>query len=300
MKQLLKRPVERALGSAGAAWLTQRKLKGKRLILAYHGVTPHGGEIAGESDLFIAQGLFAEHLDVLSRMVDVVPLHQLDEEGTGRARVAITFDDAYRGAVCEGVHELAKRNLPATIFVAPGCLDDHTFWWDALSSNGALDPELRERALNTLSGADQLVKTWARRYGHKTQSVPPYARAASIEELHTASAMPGVTVGSHSWSHANLAGIQFADVLHELRSSRAWLTREFGAKCIPWLAYPYGLDSPDVHRAAEAAGFVAAVRAEGGWHVPHMVAPFARPRYTVPTNLSVPGFKARIIGTLTT
>ena len=46
---------------------------------------------------------------------------------------------------------------PATIFVAPGLLDGHAFWWDALARArcAGLAPELRRRALEQLRGQDE-------------------------------------------------------------------------------------------------------------------------------------------------
>src|SRR5258705_8432751 len=121
------------MSSAVVGWMTHRRVQGMRMILAYHGVIPEGQAPAGEQALFIAQRDFATHLDMLAAEADVAPLDRIDEPGDGRPRVAITFDDAYAGAVNEGVRELAKRNLPATIFVAPGRLNGHVFWGDALS-----------------------------------------------------------------------------------------------------------------------------------------------------------------------
>jgi len=251
--------------------------------------------------LFIAQRDFAEHLEMLAEVADVAPLDKIDEEGDGRPRVAITLDDAYRGAVCEGIAELARRALPATIFVAPARLEGHVFWWDALSSDlGMLDQEVRTYALNTLAGSDERVRDWASRAEvSASDNVPAYARAATLADLRIATALPGITVGSHTWSHRNLSKLQTDEILAEVRRSRAWLKREFGDKFIDWLAYPYGLDSVTAERAVADASYVGALRITGGWHVASEVSPFSRPRVNVPSGLSVAGLKARIVGTLT-
>ena len=125
MRGFVKRPIERAFSSSAVAWMTQRRVRGKRLILAYHGIIPDGERPAGERALFVSQRDFATQLDALVTDADVAPLDRLDEPGDGRPRVSITFDDAYAGAVTAGVSELAKRGLPATIFVVPARLDGH-------------------------------------------------------------------------------------------------------------------------------------------------------------------------------
>lgn len=298
MHPRLKRPVERVLSSSWVGQVTRPRVRGKRLILSYHGVRPDGSEPGGERTLFIAQRDFAAQLDMISEVADVARLDQIDQDGDGRPRIAITVDDAYRGAVCEGVGELVQRALPATIFVAPGRLERHVFWWDALSSeSGELDRGVRDYALNKLAGSEERVRIWAARAGLSVwDDLPDYARAATREELRTAVASPGITVGSHTWSHANLANLSVDEIVSEVSRSRAWLKREFGAKYIDWLAYPYGLDSVAAQQVIADASYTGALRITGGWHYAARVSPFARPRFSVPAGISVAGLKTRIFG----
>lgn len=298
MHSRLKQPLERALGSSGVTWITRRRLRGKRLILAYHGVIPDGARPAGERALFIPQREFAAHLDMLSATADVVSLTRLDEEGDGRPRVAITIDDAYEGAVCEGVHELVTRSLPATIFVAPGRLDGHSFWWDALAHpTGKLDDRVRDYALHSLGGSDERVREWAVRAGFPVSTeLPEYARASSRVKLRAALDNPGITVASHTWSHANLASLNTSEISTELDRSREWLEAEFAGRTVDWLAYPYGLESSTARRALAASSCTGALRISGGWHSPKNVSPFARPRLNVSASLSVAGLRARLLG----
>jgi peptidoglycan/xylan/chitin deacetylase (PgdA/CDA1 family) len=298
MHPRLKRPVERVLSSSWVGQVTRPRIRGKRLILSYHGVKPDGSEQGGERALFIAQRDFAAQLDMISEVADVAPLDQIDQDGDGRPRIAITLDDAYRGAVCEGVGELVQRALPATIFVAPGRLERHVFWWDALSSeSGELDRDVRDYALNTLAGSDERVRIWAARTALSiSDDLPDYARAATREELRAGVASPGITVGSHTWSHANLANLSVDEIVSEVSHSRAWLKREFGAKYVDWLAYPYGLDSVAAQQVIADASYAGALRINGGWHHAARVSRFARPRFNVPAGLSVAGLKTRILG----
>jgi peptidoglycan/xylan/chitin deacetylase (PgdA/CDA1 family) len=278
--------------------MTQRRVRGKCLILAYHGIIPEGQSPAGERSLFLAQRDFATHLDILAAEADVAPLNRIDEPGDGRPRVAITFDDAYSGAVNEGVRELVKRALPATIFVAPGRLNGHTFWWDALSQGSdSLDENVRHRAVNALKGSEEEVRAWAESTALEvSDTLPAYARAATQAELAAALALPGITVGSHTWSHRNLATLCASDVLAEVRRSRAWLRAEYGDRAVDWLAYPYGSDSPEARRFVALACYAGALRTDGGWHRSSDVSPFARPRFTVSAHLSAAGLRSRLNG----
>jgi peptidoglycan/xylan/chitin deacetylase (PgdA/CDA1 family) len=297
---LLKRSFERALSSSWVSAVTRKRVRGKRLILAYHGIIPEGAAAAGERTLFMAQRDFAAHLDVLAEIADVAPLARIDDEGDGRPRVAITLDDAYRGAVCEGVGELVKRSMPATIFVAPARLDGHVFWWDALSSgSGALDDGLRSHALNALAGSDERVRAWAASAAVQgSDDLPQYARTATRAELRTAVGNPGITLGSHTWSHRNLARLDIAEIVSEVRRSRASLKSEFGASVIDWLAYPYGLDSVAAQQAVADASYVGALRISGGWHNAAQTSAFARPRLNVPAGLSIAGLKTHLVGAM--
>jgi peptidoglycan/xylan/chitin deacetylase (PgdA/CDA1 family) len=296
--RVLKQRVERALSSSAFGRIVRHRISGKRLILAYHGIVPEGERRAGERALFVDQRDFAVHLDILREIADVTPLDRIDGPGNGRPRVAITFDDAYRGAVVEGVRELAKRGLPATIFVAPGRLNGHVFWWDALSQGSVeLNESVKQHALLKLAGSDERVRAWAARIRlPSTDSLPAYAQTATCDELQSAVKNRGITVGSHTWSHFNLASLCAADVTSEIERSRDWLSATFGDSAIPWLAYPYGMDSPEAHRSAVRASYAGGLRIGGGWHRPSEVSPFARPRMNVSRGLSVAGFRARLLG----
>jgi peptidoglycan/xylan/chitin deacetylase (PgdA/CDA1 family) len=300
VRTLVKRPIEAVMSSPPVGWMTQHRVQGKRLILAYHGIIPDGEAPAGEPSLFLTQRDFAMQLDMLAAEADVVPLDGIDEPEGGRPRVAITIDDAYRGAVEVGVRELAARSLPATIFVAPGRLNDHVFWWDALLyGSGKLDEKLRNHALHRLGGGDERVRGWAARTGLPARDrLPAYARTATQTELTDALKFGGITLGSHTWSHPNLASLGIADVATEVGRSREWLRAQFGERAIEWLSYPYGLESPQVRAAVADASYVGALGIGGGWHRPAEVSPFARPRFSIGAGLSAAGFRLRLQGTL--
>lgn len=295
----LKRLVENVLVTSGVARLAQRRVQGRALILAYHNIVPRGQPAAGEQALHLPQDVFASHLDVLQEMLDLVPLDALlipdTAGGNGaRPRAAITFDDAYRGALSAGVDELARRGLPATIFVAPGFVDGGTFWWDALADNGTLPDAIRHEALTTADGDDVAVRRWAAARGLLLRKTPPHATVASEAELQAALRHDGITLGSHSWSHPNLARLGGARLTDELRRPLEWLRARF-SRVTSALAYPYGLASPEVERAAAAAGHDAGLLIAGGWRRGDEHA-FRVPRLNVPAGLSPNGLALRSAG----
>lgn len=311
-RQVAKRALELGLERGGVAALSRWLARRGTLVLAYHDIVPdNAGEPllgAGDRSLHLPQRAFAEQLDALVATHEVVSLECALEEALGRgvaaarrqarrARVAITFDDAYQGAVTSGVEELARRGLPATIFVAPAFVGAGTFWWDALATRHSrgLDPAVRARALHECRGLDADVRRWADSHGVARCELPPHARCASEEELARAAARPGITLASHSWSHANLTRLETAELHDELQRPLAWLRERFTDVC-PVLSYPYGLSSPAVERAAAHAGYRAAMRISGGWLRAGEASAYALPRLDVPAGLSRAGFALRAAG----
>ncbi|MGH7719607.1 MAG: polysaccharide deacetylase family protein, partial [Gemmatimonadaceae bacterium] len=125
--------------------------------------------------------------------------------------------------------------------------------------------------------------------------LPPEMRCTTEEELSAAARMPGITLGSHSWSHPDLSQLSREQLGEELTRPLAWL-RERYQTVVPYLTYPYGLSSPAVEEAARAAGYRAALRVSGGWATSTARERYALPRLNVPAGLSANGFALRASG----
>jgi peptidoglycan/xylan/chitin deacetylase (PgdA/CDA1 family) len=291
----LRRAVEQILGPAGRGLLRTPAVAGRALILAYHNVVPDEAPRAGDSPLHLPVSAFARQLDLLAASCDVVPLQRMFAYPPGhRLTVAITFDDAYRGALTLGAAELARRSLPATVFVPTGMLDDRTFWWDDLArGESGLPPALRERALVELQGKDAAIRAAA---GAPVSMLPTYMRTATLAELGRTVTMFGFTLGAHTWGHPNLAALPPEELGPELERPLPWLREHFPMATIPWIAYPYGLATPSVHAAAAAAGYAGGLRVEGGWFRPDQISAFAVPRLNVPSGVTLNGFALRLAG----
>ncbi len=292
MRNAAKAVAERILQRSGPASLGRVSRRGRRLVLAYHNIVPDGHAAGGDRSLHLPQQLFAAQLDTVMRRHEVVPLPELLEtsaEASRRGRVAITFDDAYRGAVTAGTQELAKRGLPATIFVTPHFLGGGSFWWDVL-------PDIpRERALQEFRGVNAAVREWALRERFTHIGVDDHSTAASEEELRAATERGSITLGSHTWSHPNLSRLHGDELMEELERPLHWLRERF-ARVIPWLTYPYGLSSATVEQAAASVGYDAALRISGGWIPRRAGNLYSLPRLNVPAGISLSGFDLRLSG----
>lgn len=298
----LKATVESGLVASGLPPLLRRTRRDSVLILVYHNIVPDGVAIGGDTSLHLPREVFAAQLDLLRETHDVVPLEAVLVDGVAGARrpqAVITFDDAYRGALTVGIREVVDRGLPATVFVAPAFMGGQFFWWDALTASGARGPteSFRARALNECRGVNEAVRRWAEACGYQPQALPDVAACASEDELRAAALQPGITFGSHSWSHPNLARLTPTELDEELSRPLAWLRERFTC-VLPVLSYPYGLSSPTVQRAAVTAGYRAGLLVHGGSVRSRQRNPFALPRWNVPAGLSRNGFMLRAAGLL--
>lgn len=291
---LLKRAAELTLCRAGVARVASRLRRQDVLVLAYHNVVPEGDEVRGDRSLHISQELLHRQLTMLSRTHEFITVDRIKEPVAGRARVAVTFDDAYRGALEFGGEVLEDLDIPATIFVAPACLGGQLMWWDQLSREMEIEPRVREVALTAHRGKSTSVLDWAAPSPNQGD-IPAYYRTATETELDAALAVDGLTLGSHTWSHPNLTTLDAVELAEELDGSIRWLQERYPARTCDWLSYPYGLWSPAVARAAQRAGYRGAFRIEGGL-VPEDCDPFAIPRLNVPAGLSVEGLELRCSG----
>ncbi len=150
--------------------------------------------------------------------------------------------------------------------VIPAFIGGRSFWWDALVSPGrtALPDQLRQTALLDYGGEDHRVRAWAMAHGYPLNEVPSYACAASESDLAAAASTPGITLGSHTWSHPNLAQLSSSALKSELERPLAWLRERF-TNISTWLSYPYGEASAEVGAVARSAGYRGGLLVTGGW-----------------------------------
>jgi peptidoglycan/xylan/chitin deacetylase (PgdA/CDA1 family) len=294
MRLIVKRAAELVICRSGLPSAFRRRRRDDVLVLAYHNVIPDGAVVDGERSLHLGQEQFYRHLSLLLRTHEFITLEQLSSSGRGKPRVVITFDDAYRGAVELGVEVLKELNVPATIFVPPACLGGERFWWDVLSSGREIAPDIRESALSALAGRSADILARANRRANAGDA-PAHELTATEAELDVALGFDGLTLGSHSWSHPNLAALPATELAEELVRPLDWLRERYPHRTAQWLSYPYGRWSAAVAAAARQAGYRGAFRIEGGW-VPRSGDPLGLPRLNVPAGLSVEGLEMRSSG----
>lgn len=159
-----------------------------------------GGE---ESPITIPPEAFRRHVDgLLSRGVRVLPLKDLVRPPFEGDAVALTFDDGFVSFAEHAWPCLAERRLPVTVFVVS----------DAVGGNNA----------------------WG---GVKTAGIPiaPLLQWSELRDL----ARAGVTLGSHSRTHAYLPHLAEEEIEAEVAGAAERIRSETG-RPPEGFAYPYG------------------------------------------------------------
>ena len=296
-RTLLKAAAERALSIPAARARRTQAQRGAAVILAYHNVVEPASVGRGDVSLHLAIGDFLEQMERLGRTHRIVPLRELvgGPEPGSRPRAAVTFDDAYRGALRLALPALAEAAIPCTVFVPPGLLGRRGFWWDLLSrSDGGLPDDVRERVLSRERGRPEVATAELRR------GLGPDLEVGTLDELREAVALPGVDAASHTWSHPNLTALSDAELAEELGRSRAWLREELTDAAADHLSFPYGLWDERVVAAARDAGYRFLYRVDGGIAdvLPSEEQPIVLPRVNIPAGVSARGFDLRAAGLL--
>lgn len=293
IRSRLKQFAEQSAFRTGLTRLGSGRTRGKVLVLAYHNVVADDAPAIGDRPNHTRLSDFSAQIRLLRRRLDIVPLANAFHEGAER-RAVVTFDDAYRGAVRVGVDEIRRQGACATIFVAPSFLGGKAFWWDLLSGNNGLDAAMRVTAIEQLRGAcDAILARFPRGEAITHSDFLP----ASESELMAAASVPGISIGAHSWSHPNLVTLPDDELKAELTAPLTWIRERFDS-AIPWLSYPYGSCDSRVMRAAQEAGYLAALGIRGGWSDASPANAFEISRLSVPAGISVDGFGLRVDGWL--
>ena len=255
-------------------------------IFAFHNVVADDGVPERcDRSLHVQLSEVQDYISVIADGHTVVPLVEIADRVRRHRTVdglaAITFDDAYRGVVRHALPVLKRRGLPATLFVVSGAAAAPApFWWDVLGTNGGLPENVRTAALHGLHGDRELVLA---QHAKGESALPPDLFPADWQEIRAA-ARQGVSIGSHTALHRNLASIGPEEALVELERSHAELGAALGARPSE-VSYPYGLHNDSVLEAARRAGYDAGVTLKFDL-ARRDSDPLAMPRINVPAGIS--------------
>lgn len=238
--------------------------------------------------------VFEKHLDWLGRHYAIVSLDELvkvlEKGGSRKPVAAITFDDGYSDVFHNALPVLVRKGMPAAVFVVadlvgtnkllvhdelyllmntllpPGRGDLERYAAslplspDKLSilqriSQGVPDPFLATRTILERFRQSEILLLLDKLRGEVTIS-DAVLQEFGLLDLGMLDKMikQGITVGSHSKTHALLANSSPAVIKTELEESRRFLEQSLGVD-VKHFAYPDGLFNGDVVLAAAAAGY---------------------------------------------
>ena len=197
----------------------------------------------------------------------------------------LTVDDAYVDFAEHAWPVLRRHRVPVTLFVPtayPG-EPDREFWWDrlhkalvatesdyvltpigrlALSSDQERADAHRRLCLAVRSMPHDDAMRWVDAVAAELGPVTPQRSVLDWGDLRRLVA-EGVTIASHSRTHAMLDKVSSEQLVDELRGSRADLERELGGSP-PMLCYPAGQASSEVEEAVADAGYEVAFSTREG------------------------------------
>lgn len=181
------------------------KNKSVFVILYYHGIT----------ELVIKK--FAKQMDSLKQNSNLISLVEIKNTVSSKINVAITFDDALLSVLLKAQPELARRNIPFTVFVPTGYLGKLPNW----------DIDSEEKAVN------EPVMT--------------------IEQLKMLD-KDLCTLGSHTVNHKNLTRIPISAARIEMLRSKEMLETILNKK-ITHFSFPYGAYNLELVKLAKEIGY---------------------------------------------
>lgn len=233
---------------------------------------------------------FVDQLDLLAEIGNVVSMQQVLKAIRGESElptrsVLITFDDATLDFQEFALPELRSRNLPATLFVPTGFVEqrDFRFWWDRLhqciwySPNSILETKFgrfRISSYNERITAYRKLRDVIKTSSHQIamefveslcQQEGISSTSSNVMNWEQLRQLPkqGVTLAPHTQSHPLLTRISRKEARNEIVASRDDLQREIG-NVLPVFAYPGGAHNPFLVETLRQEGIELAFTVERG------------------------------------
>lgn len=232
------------------------------VFLCYHSIADRGSRY-----LSLPPRLFEEQLAELRRRGfrsgTVADLERLQHgQQPSEPTVFLTFDDGYLDNAEVAMPLLKEYGFQPIIFVLPHHLEDGgPFVWPEVAEDQAAHPEVMRSM------------TWPQ-----------------VERL----AEEGASFGSHTLTHPHLPALEQEQLTEELRESRALIAARLGS--CDSVAYPFGETSPEVERAAAAAGYRFGFTLPQGPHRADTAGPLGIPRINVDHRDGSRRFKLKLSG----
>ena len=200
------------------------------LILMYHMISEP--ETAEEVKYACSPERFDNHMRQLKRNgFNPVSLAQIEQylllnKDLPDNAVAITLDDGFANNYTHAFPILAKHSIPATIFLASGCLGS--------------------------------TNHWMTQQGFPTRKMLDWQQIQEMDKHN-------ITFGAHTISHPKLPELDITLADYEISASKKAIEENLGKACNHF-AYPYGLFNTEHRDSVEAAGYTLACSTRSGFN----------------------------------
>ena len=176
-----------------------------------------------------------------------------------RGAAWISLDDGWKDNIDNVIPVVLQHDIPITIFIYTGAVEEGAFWWRKVAQSGHLLPVKYRDA-----GAIRELPDDARRQilsSLDQHEIGFQREAMTIEDVKSIAALPQVTIGTHTVTHPVLPNCTDAQVEYELIESKRQLEGWTG-KPVTAFAYPNGSFSGRERRFLEKGGYELAVTTE--------------------------------------
>lgn len=261
------------------------KGKGRLCIVNYHRILESNDPLLNTEPNIAT---FRWEMELLADCFNVLPLHDaikiMKTERMPPRAVSITFDDGYRSTHDLALPILKELNLPATVFITTGYMEEGNMWNDRiieavrrlpygiynLSETGMgvytiQTLEDRKIAILKLTENSKYLPPKERLdltllLEHFAGEIPSQAHMLTREMVCTL-AQQGIEIGGHTITHPILTSLEDESARYEIEGGKQQLEQIIG-KPVRLFAYPngkVGMDYDERHVAmAKEAGFDAA------------------------------------------
>jgi len=258
------------------------RLRDLPVVVAYHRVVEDFASacVTSNPSMLVSRQMLEQHLDWIGQRYKLVSLDDLGErlecsDGSNEGLAAITFDDGYQDFYDHALPVLQKKGVPAALFVVTDYagsgqvpLHDRLYLLLKRRQSKALPvlprgvPNIRGRApydaLRALIEAlpvdtvDAVAAALGAEDDIPEEMLHPFRCLTweGIGRVHRA----GITIGSHTRSHALMTNETRVRRMDEAQGSRSVLERRLNTR-IRHFAYPSGVFDPSAINSVAAAGY---------------------------------------------
>jgi peptidoglycan/xylan/chitin deacetylase (PgdA/CDA1 family) len=249
----------------------------------YHSVAPAERRLFQDPAMAMPTPVFAAQMSFLSRQRRVISLDALaatlaQGQSPEPGSVVITFDDGYLDNYEVAAPVLSQHGLPATVFLATGCVERaENMWIDVLygafrgrtrqrlelpeASFDLAQPLRVDQAYESAAGAllrasrDDQVELMS---SIRDQLQPEYQELRLMmgwpEVRELCRRYPNISIGSHTREHVDLSRMPDAEVIEELSAAHEDIRRELGMDAIHF-TFPYGCDNAHARAWLKSNGY---------------------------------------------